>query len=144
MAENDKKDMSLLAAHVLHEMLVSGETTSTEITRQVLGNIERREPKIKAYLLLMREQALRKAEEVDERIRRGESLGPLAGIPLALKDNMCMIGTETTCASKILKGYIAAKSPEGPWYRAELVEQAPILTVVPKSPVAPDWCRECE
>jgi aspartyl-tRNA(Asn)/glutamyl-tRNA(Gln) amidotransferase subunit A len=103
----DRKDLTLLSAHALHEMLVAGETTSAEITQQILNNIERREPSIKAYLLVLREDALRQAVEVDQKRQKGKKLHPLAGIPLALKDNLCMVGAETTCASKILKGFIA-------------------------------------
>ncbi|RJP25774.1 MAG: Asp-tRNA(Asn)/Glu-tRNA(Gln) amidotransferase subunit GatA [Candidatus Abyssobacteria bacterium SURF_5] len=107
MQNRNGKDLALLPAHRLSEMLRSGETTSTEITEQVLENIERRDQLLKAYLSVMKEEALRKAEEVDKKIRTGSALSPLAGIPLALKDNMCLMGTETTCASKILKGFVA-------------------------------------
>jgi aspartyl-tRNA(Asn)/glutamyl-tRNA(Gln) amidotransferase subunit A len=88
-------------------MIVSGATTSREITERVLQNIDRRDGCVKAYLSVMRNRALRAAEEVDRQVKAGRRIGPLAGIPIALKDNMCMSGTETTCASKILKGFVA-------------------------------------
>jgi aspartyl-tRNA(Asn)/glutamyl-tRNA(Gln) amidotransferase subunit A len=101
------KDLTLLPAHQLSEMLRTGKITSVELTQQVLKNIERRDETVRAYLSTMKEGALRKAEEVDKQLKKQQALSPLAGIPLALKDNLCMIGTETTCASKILKGFIA-------------------------------------
>ncbi len=102
-----KQDLAALPAHTLHEMIVSGETTSVEITRRVLENIERRDLVIKAYLQVMREEALRTAEEVDKKVKAGDRIHELAGIPVAIKDLFCMAGTETTCGSKILKGFIA-------------------------------------
>ncbi len=105
-AEN-KKDIARLPAHALHEMIISGETTSLEITERVLDNIDRRDPVIHAYLEVRREEALKAAEAVDKKVKAGQTIHGLAGIPLALKDNLCMAGAETTCASKILKGFIA-------------------------------------
>jgi len=107
MHSDQKKDIALLPAHKLHEMIVSGELTSVEITERVLENIDRRDPLINAYLLVMREEALRTAEEVDRKVRAGERIHALSGIPVALKDLLCMVDTETTCASRILKGFIA-------------------------------------
>ena len=116
MHPDPKEDLALLPAHKLHEMLTTGETTSVEITEQIFRNIDRRDPLINAYLLLMREQAMRKAEEVDGKIKAGKRIHTLAGVPVALKDLLCMAGTETTCASKILKGFIAP-------YNATVVEK---------------------
>ncbi|UCD57475.1 MAG: Asp-tRNA(Asn)/Glu-tRNA(Gln) amidotransferase subunit GatA [Candidatus Hydrogenedentota bacterium] len=107
MQPERNEDLTVLPAHTLHEMLVSGETTSVEITTRVLENIERRDPAVRAYLQITRDEALRTAEKVDRRITAGDRIHELAGIPLALKDNFCMKGTETTCSSKILKGFIA-------------------------------------
>jgi aspartyl-tRNA(Asn)/glutamyl-tRNA(Gln) amidotransferase subunit A len=107
MHADPQKDLTLLPAHTLHEKIIAGETTSVEITEQVFRNIDRRDPLVNAYLLLMREQAMRKAEEVDKKVKSGKRIHPLSGVPLALKDLLCMVGTETTCASKILKGFIA-------------------------------------
>jgi aspartyl-tRNA(Asn)/glutamyl-tRNA(Gln) amidotransferase subunit A len=116
MTSDPKESLALLPAHKLHEMLVAGETTSVEITEQVFRNIDLRDPIINAYLLLMREQAMRKAEEVDGKIKAGRQIHTLSGVPVALKDLLCMTGTETTCASKILKGFIAP-------YNATVVEK---------------------
>ncbi|RJP69027.1 MAG: Asp-tRNA(Asn)/Glu-tRNA(Gln) amidotransferase subunit GatA [Candidatus Abyssobacteria bacterium SURF_17] len=107
MPPKSDTDLTLLPAHVLHEKILRGETTSSEITARIFENIERRDRKLKAYLLLMRDEAFRTAEEVDRNVKAGGRIPPLAGIPLALKDNLCVTGTETTCSSKILKGFIA-------------------------------------
>jgi aspartyl-tRNA(Asn)/glutamyl-tRNA(Gln) amidotransferase subunit A len=104
---NRPEDLALLPAHRLHEMLVSGELTSVELTNHVLHNIERREPRVRAYVLILRDYALSLAEQVDKKLKAGKPIHPLAGIPFALKDVLCMTGVETTCSSKILKGFIA-------------------------------------
>lgn len=91
----------------LHKKLLDGETTSVKLTEGYFDAIEKRDGEIGAYLTLMKEPALREAHEVDERIRRGETVDMLAGIPGALKDNMCVAGVRTTAGSKILDNYIA-------------------------------------
>jgi aspartyl-tRNA(Asn)/glutamyl-tRNA(Gln) amidotransferase subunit A len=107
MHSGHKEDLAVLPAHALHEMILSGETTSLAITECVLQNIKRRDPLVNAYLNIMKDTALRSAENVDNKVKAGKPIHKLAGIPLALKDLLCMRGTETTCASKILKGFIA-------------------------------------
>lgn len=91
----------------LHKKLLDGETTSVKLTEGYFDAIEKRDGEIGAYLTLMKEPALREAHEVDERIRQGETVDMLAGIPCALKDNMCAVGVRTTAGSKILDNYIA-------------------------------------
>lgn len=91
----------------LHKKLLDGETTSVKLTEGYFDAIEKRDGEIEAYLTLMKEPALREAHEVDERIRRGEDIDMVAGIPAALKDNMCVAGVRTTAGSKILDNYIA-------------------------------------
>jgi aspartyl-tRNA(Asn)/glutamyl-tRNA(Gln) amidotransferase subunit A len=86
--------------------LKNKEITSVELTNAVFAQIEKQEPQIKAYLSLQKEQALQQAAKADTSLNRGDN-APLLGIPIAIKDNMNLIGTETTCASKILKGYIS-------------------------------------
>lgn len=92
--------------HELAAMLASGETTSVAITKAYLERIEAVEPKVEAYITVDREGALKKAAEVDAKIAAGETLGPLAGIPIAIKDNMCTDGLKTTCASKMLADFV--------------------------------------
>lgn len=91
----------------LHTKLVNGETTSVKLTEGYFDAIEKTDGEMGVYLTLMKESALREAHEVDERIRRGETTDLLAGIPCAVKDNLCVTGVRTTAASKILDNYIA-------------------------------------
>ena len=105
-----------LTAHELHELLLKGETSSAEIVEAVFGRIDEVEASIKAYVTLRREEALEEARGVDERLARGEKLGPLAGIPVAIKDNICTRGVPTTCSSKILRNFL-------PPYDATVVER---------------------
>ncbi len=101
------EDITVLPAHRLHEMILSGDATACGITERVLENIRKRDTIIKAYLNVMEDDALRVAENVDRKVKAGERIHPLSGIPLALKDLMCVKGTETTCASRILEDFVA-------------------------------------
>jgi len=96
-----------LTAHELKEGIVRGETSSYEVVNSLFDRIEKIDRDINAYISLLKEEALRKAEEVDRRIDRGEKVGKLAGIPLAVKDNICVRGTKTTCGSKILENFVS-------------------------------------
>ena len=91
----------------LHEQLVRKEISAVELAERYLKMIETKDGEIQAFLDIRREQALREAEAVDHRIMRGEKIDLLAGIPGALKDNMCLRGERTTAGSKILDNYIA-------------------------------------
>lgn len=91
----------------LHHKLVSGETTATALAEEYLRCIEERDGGMGAYLTVMREQALTNARLVDEQIQRGETIDVLAGIPGALKDNICFSGVRATAGSKILDNYVA-------------------------------------
>jgi aspartyl-tRNA(Asn)/glutamyl-tRNA(Gln) amidotransferase subunit A len=95
-----------LTIHELHALLVKKEVTSREATEAYYERIRKIEGKIKAYLLLTEEEALRQADQVDGKIVQGVEIGDLAGVPIGLKDILCTKGIQTTCASKILQGYI--------------------------------------
>lgn len=99
-------DLHSLTIHQLHALLMKKEISSREITESLYRRIRKVEGKIKAYLFLTEEEAFRQADQVDQKIARGEEIGDLAGIPIGLKDILCTKGTQTTCASKILEGYI--------------------------------------
>lgn len=88
------------------QMLARKEISSVELTRAILDRIEQVDNQVQAFVTVTREQALAQAEEIDRRRQQGEELGPLAGIPFALKDNMCTRGIRTTCSSKILHNFI--------------------------------------
>jgi len=94
-------------AHQLHQKLVNKEVSSVEITQAVFGRIDVVENEVQAYVTQTRDAAIAQAQRVDARIQRGEVIAPLAGIPGAIKDNMCTKGIRTTCSSKILEKFIA-------------------------------------
>ena len=89
----------------LVKLLQAKETSSAELTRAYLTCIEEKEPEIGAFLTVTAEIAMKEAEAVD-RLRGKETLPPLAGIPMAVKDNICTQGIRTTCASRMLSDYV--------------------------------------
>ena len=105
-----------LTVHELVEMLEKGETTSEEITRSYYKRIKEKEPDIKAYVSILEESAISKAKEIDEARKAGKKLSKYAGIPIGIKDNMCITGTKTTCSSKMLENFVAP-------YNATVIEK---------------------
>ncbi len=99
-------ELSGKTAHELKDLLDKGEVSSVEITKATLDRINAVEERIGAYVTVTAEEALKTAEEVDRKRAAGEAVAPLAGIPLALKDNMCTNGTRTTCSSKMLENFV--------------------------------------
>ncbi|MDP4095113.1 MAG: Asp-tRNA(Asn)/Glu-tRNA(Gln) amidotransferase subunit GatA [Bacillota bacterium] len=95
-----------LTAHELGALLRDKKVSAVEITKSVLDRIDSVENKIDSYLTVCGEQALKKAEGVQVRLDKGDVKSPLAGIPMAIKDNMCTEGIKTTCASKMLHNFI--------------------------------------
>ena len=87
------------------KLLSSKQISCEELTKQYLASIEKENKVLNAYVKVTEEQALATAKKVDEKIMRGESLLPLEGIPMSLKDNISTKDIETTCCSKILQGY---------------------------------------
>lgn len=107
-------DILDLSAIELAAKIKAGEVTAVEAVEAVLSQIEKSEDALNCYVTLDKEGALKKAEEVQKKIEAGELTGPLAGVPVAIKDNMCTEGMLTTCSSKILGNFI-------PTYTAEAV-----------------------
>ncbi len=93
--------------HELHEMMKRREITSRQITESVLSRIDQVESRIRAYITVLREEALEQAGTIDQKLQKGEiPLTPLTGIPIAVKDLICTRGVLTTCAAKILHNFI--------------------------------------
>jgi len=91
----------------IHGKLINGEITSAKLTEEYFDKIEKKDKDIGAYITLTKDLALEQAKAVDEKIKKGEEINLLAGIPSAIKDNICVKGVRTTAASKILDNYIA-------------------------------------
>ena len=91
----------------LHQQLVSKQRSAVEIAQEYLTRIEKLEPKLHSFLSVTADLALDMAKKVDTKISAGEEIGILEGIPIAIKDNMSMKGTVTTCASKILENFVS-------------------------------------
>ena len=83
----------------LSEKLRSRKLSAEEAAKAYLGQMEKREPEVGAYLTVTREAALETARKVDQKRMKGEELHPMAGIPTGIKDNICTKGVKTTCAN---------------------------------------------
>ncbi|MCJ7806482.1 MAG: amidase family protein, partial [Clostridia bacterium] len=90
----------------LSRLLQKKEVSAVEVVRSFLDRIEKVEPYLKAFITHTPAMALETASEIDNRRMSGEELHPLAGVPIAIKDNMCTEGLRTTCASRILENFI--------------------------------------
>ena len=99
-------DLVRLTIHELLDLLAAKKVSAVEATRAYLDRTAKVEPRIRAYLTVTQEGALAQAEAVDEARKAGVRLGPLAGVPLALKDVLCTKRVRTTCASKILESFV--------------------------------------
>ncbi len=95
-----------LTIHELHEKLKKREIASLELTEAFLKRIEAVDGKIKAFLTVTKEDAIKQAKEADKRLAFGTDITPLTGIPIAVKDIFCTKGILTTCASKILANFV--------------------------------------
>ena len=95
-----------LSATQMKDLLDKKEVSSVEITKSVIERIENTDKDIQAYISYNFENALKAAENVDKKIASGEKIGAMAGIPVAVKDNMCTKGLRTTAASKMLGNFV--------------------------------------
>ncbi len=99
------QDLHKLTAHELHDLLESKQASAREIAQSYIDRIGAVEDRVKSFVTVTPEIALEQAAAVDEAIAKGEKVGPLMGIPGAIKDNMSTRGVLTTCSSKILYNY---------------------------------------
>ncbi|MDW8223213.1 MAG: Asp-tRNA(Asn)/Glu-tRNA(Gln) amidotransferase subunit GatA [Gemmatales bacterium] len=105
-----------LTARSLLDLLDHGEITAEQLTSAYLQVIQQRDPKVRAFVSVQDADALEQARRVDEKRRRGQPLGKLAGLPVAIKDVLCTKGVPTTCCSKILHSF-------RPPYDAHVIER---------------------
>ena len=85
----------------------NGNATYKELISDFFNTIEKKNQEINAYITLTKEQALKKADEIDKNYLDKEELGPLCGLPIAIKDNLCTKGIRTTCSSNMLRNFIS-------------------------------------
>jgi aspartyl-tRNA(Asn)/glutamyl-tRNA(Gln) amidotransferase subunit A len=109
-------ELTTLSATETAERVASGAVSAREVTQHYLERIARHGAELRALLHVDAEGALARADAVDDKRKRGEPLGRLAGVPVVVKDNLCVRDMPTTCASKILAGY-------RPPYHAHTVER---------------------
>jgi aspartyl-tRNA(Asn)/glutamyl-tRNA(Gln) amidotransferase subunit A len=108
--------LTSLTIHELGARFRRGESRSAEAAQAYLERIEALDPQVRAFLTVTRDEALTQAAAADARLKSGAPLGPLDGIPIALKDVLCTRGIRTTCGSKILENFV-------PPYDATVVER---------------------
>ncbi len=99
-------DLHTLTAQQIAALVQQREISAREVAEAALTRIEAVEPAVKALLTVTPEVALAQADAIDQAIARGEAAGPLAGVPVALKDNLCTTGVRTTCGSRILGNFV--------------------------------------
>src|SRR5437867_4493532 len=95
-----------LTLHELREKFTKGEVTARDIVSAYSLRINQVEPKVKAYITLVKESAMAQAEALDQKLKTWRRTMPLMGMPLAIKDNICTEGVLTTCASRILGAFV--------------------------------------
>jgi len=109
-------DLHKLTAIEVSERIQSGELSAEEYLYSILERMERVEGKIHAFVTVVKKNALETAREIDRKVQRGNDLGSLAGVVVAVKDNICTRGIRTTCSSRMLKSFV-------PPYDATVIER---------------------
>lgn len=99
-------DLHNLTLHELRDKIKAGEISAKDVLDSVYKRIDEVDGQVEAFITLTRDKAYEAAKSIDKRLAEGERLGDLAGIPMALKDNISTTGIKTTCASKMLENYI--------------------------------------
>jgi len=109
-------DLHKSTAIEVSERIRSGDLSAEEYLYSILERIKRVEGKIHAFVTVAEENALETAREIDGKVRRGDDLGSLAGVVVAVKDNICTRGIRTTCSSRMLENFV-------PPYDATVIER---------------------
>ena len=104
------------SARTIRDGIAAGRFSAVEVCQTFLDRIEATNPSLNAFTLVAADRALGRAAEIDRRRAAGETLGPLAGVPVAIKDNLCVRGMRTTASSRILDRFV-------PPYDATVVER---------------------
>ena len=113
-----------LTVHELQEKIKSKELSATEITEAYCNRINEKEKDVDSFVTTYLDEAINKANKIDDKIESGEITGEYAGIPIGIKDNICVNGTRTTCSSKILENFVAP-------YSATVVEKLENENIIP-------------
>ena len=108
----ERAELLRMSAVELNKAIREGRTAATEATEAVLARIEEAESEYHCFVTVDKEGALAAAAKIQERIEKGELRGPLAGVPMAVKDNLCTAGLRTTCSSKMLENFVPAYTAE--------------------------------
>jgi aspartyl-tRNA(Asn)/glutamyl-tRNA(Gln) amidotransferase subunit A len=98
-------DLVAMTCREIRDAVARGEASATEICRSFLSRIERFDPALGAFITVEPERVLARAADIDRRVRRAAPL-PLAGVPIAIKDNLCTAGSRTTAGSRILESFV--------------------------------------
>ena len=93
--------------HEIAEKIKNKEVSIKTVLDDTFARIDALEPKIQAFVTVYRDEAYKRAEVLQERLDKGENIGVLGGVPIAIKDNMCMKNTQTSCSSKMLENFIS-------------------------------------
>ena len=86
----------------IRKQIITKNASVKELVTDIFLKIDSKDPEINSYICTTKDNAIKQAENIDNLIQKEQKLPPLAGIPIAIKDNICTKGVETTCASKML------------------------------------------
>ena len=100
-------DITELTVHELIKKLNNNELTSSDIVNSYIDKINKNEENVQAFITILKEDAIKRAENIDLKRKNNENVSNLAGIPIGIKDNICTKGVKTTCASKMLENFVS-------------------------------------